>query len=70
MTSPTDLPLDVHDVLDRPDVSDADAAEQAREVLTRDPLPLTASWPSSLEVDEYDAAEQQIVVDVDEDEYR
>ncbi|WP_131765476.1 hypothetical protein [Candidatus Protofrankia californiensis] len=70
MSSPTDLPFDVHDVLDRPDVPDADAAEQAREVLAHDPLPLAAPWPSSLEVDEYDAAEQRIIVDVDEDEYR
>jgi hypothetical protein len=68
MSSPTDLPLDVRDIFDRPDVSDADAAEQAREVSTREPL--APAWTSSLEVDEYDAAEQRIVVEDDEDEYR
>ncbi|WP_131745491.1 hypothetical protein [Frankia sp. Cppng1_Ct_nod] len=69
MSSPTDLPLDVRDILDRPDVADADAAEQAREISADDRM-TAPSWTSSLEVDEYDAAEQRIVVDVDEDEYR
>ncbi|WP_322759612.1 hypothetical protein [Frankia sp. Cr2] len=71
MSSPTDLPLDVRDILDRPDVPDADAAEQAREVSTREGLAPASAWTFPLEVAEYDAAQQRIVVDdEDEDEYR
>ncbi len=61
----------MRDILDRPDVPDADAAEQAREISTREPPVPPSAWAFPLEVAEYDAAQQRIAVeDEDEDEYR
>ncbi len=58
MSEPAELPLDA---------PDADRAEQEQEVVPAEP-PTGAPLPP--EVDEYDAAEQSIVVELDEDEYR
>ncbi|CAI7973636.1 MULTISPECIES: hypothetical protein [Parafrankia] len=66
MRSPTDPPLDV---------PDADAAEQSRELrpsgTTQAGLVEGAQGTQAREVDEFDAVEQSIVVDQDdEEEYR
>jgi hypothetical protein len=49
------------------DVPDADAAEQLREIHPTEPEPLP---PIPFDADEYDAAEQNIVVADDDEDYR
>jgi len=49
---------------------DADAAEQAREVRPDEGDAPPAPAPSAAEADEFDAMEQSIVVETDEDDYR
>lgn len=51
------------------DVPDADAAEQARETRPDD-TPVLPTRLTSDDVDEFDAVEQHIVVEDDEDDYR
>ncbi|MCM3923865.1 hypothetical protein ND748_19600 [Frankia sp. AiPs1] len=64
MGVPTDLPASGLPL----EVSDADAAEQAREVRPAAGAPPVLSAPPS-EADEFDVVEQSIVVDNDEDDY-
>lgn len=62
MGTPTDLPLDV---------PEPDAAEQARELRHPEPVaPPAISRSDIAEVDEYDAVEQSLIVEEDEDDYR
>lgn len=58
MSESAELPLDA---------PDADRVEQEQDLIPTEPLAGTSTSP---EVDEYDAAEQSIVVELDEDEYR
>ncbi|MBL7500828.1 hypothetical protein I6A84_09360 [Frankia sp. CNm7] len=61
MGAPTELPLDV---------PDADAAEQARALRPDETPPRPPPLRERPEVDEYDAVEQSLVVEDDEDDYR
>jgi hypothetical protein len=58
MGAPADIPMDV---------PDADAAEQARDLRPGE-AEVVAS--SSAEVNEFDAVEQSLVIEEDEDDYR
>jgi hypothetical protein len=49
------------------DVPDADAAEQARDLRPGGPEVATSS---SAEVNEFDAVEQSLIIEEDEDDYR
>jgi hypothetical protein len=62
MGRPTNTPIDI---------PDADAAEQARELRDLDPpATILPTGPGPAEVDEFDAVEQSLVVEDDEDDYR
>jgi hypothetical protein len=58
MGAPADIPMDV---------PDADAAEQARDLRPEEPEVAPSSSP---EVNEFDAVEQSLIIEEDEDDYR
>jgi hypothetical protein len=67
MGAPANVPIGVPEI----DVPEGDAAEQAREL--REPgQAADGGGPASVEVevDEFDAVEQSLVVEDDEDDYR
>jgi hypothetical protein len=66
MTALTELPTEIHVPVDVPD---ADAVEQARQVLPDEP-PQPTHVHGGSEADEYDAVEQAVEVEEDEDAYR
>ena len=66
MTAPTELPTEINVPVDVPD---ADAVEQARQMLPDD-LPQPTHVHDGSAVDEYDAVEQAIEVEEDEEAYR
>ncbi|ADP78828.1 hypothetical protein [Pseudofrankia inefficax] len=66
MTAPTELPTEMQVPVDVPA---ADAVDQARQVVPDD-LPRPTHVHDGSEADEYDAVEQAVEVQDDEDAYR